>query len=115
MSGALVSEAVDETAAVTVMAADARGPLGRFGALPAAVNRTDVTVAADAGTVTFACSWRFAELASRVPTSHDVLPSWLPQPRLNAGFRVAGADVSRMVAPVTSPPAAQALTVHSAT
>lgn len=100
--------------AVTVVVTDACGSLDRSVALPAAVSRTDVTVVAEAGTVTFACSWRWAELASSAPRSHDAVPSLLPQPKLNAGLRLAGAADNRMVASATLPPVAQAVTVHRA-
>ena len=101
-------------AAVTDMVADTCGSVVRPAALAAAVKRTEVTVVAEAATAIFACSWRWADFASSAPRSHDVLPSWLPQPKLNVGFRLAGAATRRMVASGTSPPCAQAVTVHRA-
>jgi hypothetical protein len=99
---------------VTVVAADACGSLDTCAALATAVRRTDVTVLADAATGTFACNWRCAELASSAPRSHDALPSWLPQPKLNVGFRLAGSATRLTVASGTLPPVVQAVTVHSA-
>src|SRR5580704_2139179 len=89
-------------------------PPGLSTVLAVAVKRTEVTVVAEAATAIFACSWRWADFASSAPRSHDVLPSWLPQPKLNVGFKLAGAAVRRMVASGTSPPCAQAVTVHRA-
>ena len=101
-------------AAVTDTVADACGSVVRPAALAAAVKRTEVTVVAVAATAIFACSWRWADFASRAPRSHDALPSWLPQPKLNVGFRLAGAAIRRMVASGTLPPCVQAVTVHRA-
>lgn len=101
-------------AAVTDMVADACGSLVRPAALAAAVKRTEVTVVAEATTAIFACNWRWADFASSAPRSHDVPPLWLPQPKLNTGFRLAGAAIRRMVASGTLPPCAQAVTVHRA-
>jgi hypothetical protein len=53
-------------------------------------------------------------LASSAPRSHDALPSWLPQPKLNVGLRLAGAADNPMVASATLPPVAHAVTVHRA-
>ena len=103
-----------ELAAVTDVVADACGSLGRFAAPSTAVKRTDVTVVADAATAIVACNCRWAAFASSAPRSHDALPLWLPQPKLNVGFRLAGAATRRMVASGTSPPLAQAVTVHTA-
>lgn len=113
VSGAIPvsAEGLAATGAVTAVVAETCGSVGRPVALPATVSRTDVTVAV-AGTLTFACNWRCAELASSAPSAHDVPPSSLPQPKVNAGLGVAGADVSLMVTPATSPPVAQAVTVH---
>jgi len=101
-------------AAVTDVVADARGSVVRPATLAVAVKRTEVTVVAEAATAIFACNWRRADFASSAPRSHDVLPSWLPQPKLNVGFKLAGAAVRRMVASGASPPCAQAVTVHRA-
>lgn len=101
-------------AAVTLIAADACGSLDTCAALATAVRLTDVTVLADAATATFACSCRWAELASSAPRSHDALPSWLPQPKLNAGLRLEGAATRLRLASGTLPPSVQAVTVHSA-
>src|SRR5580692_11448989 len=101
-------------AAVTDVVADACGSVVRPAARAMAVKRTEVTVVAEAATAIFACSWRRADFASSAPRSHEVLPSWLPQPKLNVGFRLAGAAIRRMVASGTSPPCAQAVTVHRA-
>jgi len=101
-------------AAVTDTVADACGSVVRPAALAAAVKRTEVTVVAVAATAIFACSWRLADFASRAPRSHDAVPSWLPQPKLNVGFRLAGAAIRRMVASGTLPPCVQAVTVHRA-
>ena len=101
-------------AAVTDTVADACGSVVRPAALAAAVKRTEVTVVAVAATAIFACSWRWADFASRAPRSHDALPSWLPHPKLNVGFRLAGAAIRRMVASGTLPPCVQAVTVHRA-
>jgi hypothetical protein len=105
---------VAELAAVTDVVADTCGSLVRPVVLATAVKRTEVTVVAEAATAIFACSWRLAEFASSAPRSHDALPSWLPQPKLNAGFRLAGAEIRRTVAVGTLPPCAQAVTVHRA-
>jgi len=101
-------------AAVTDTVADACGSVVRPVALAAAVKRTEVTVVAVAATAIFACNWRRADFASRAPRSHDAVPSWLPQPKLNVGFKLAGAAIRRMVASGTLPPCAQAVTVHRA-
>jgi len=101
-------------AAVTETVADACGSVVRPAVLAAAVKRTEVTVVAVAATAIFACSWRWADFASRAPRSHDAVPSWLPQPKLNVGFRLAGAAIRRMVASGTLPPCVQAVTVHRA-
>jgi hypothetical protein len=101
-------------AAVTDVVADACGSLVRPVVLATAVKRTEVTVVAEAATAIFACSWRWAEFESSAPRSHDALPSWLPQPKLNVGFKLAGAAIRRMVAAGTLPPCAQAVTVHRA-
>lgn len=53
-------------------------------------------------------------MASSAPRSHDALPSWLPQPKLNVGLRLAGAADNPMVASATLPPVAHAVTVHRA-
>lgn len=106
--------AVGLAAAVTDVVDDACGSLVRFVAVATAVRRTEVTVVAEEATAIFACSWRRAEFASSAPRSHDALPSWLPQPRLNAGLRLAGAATRRTVASGTLPPCAQAVTVHTA-
>jgi hypothetical protein len=103
-----------ELAAVTDIVADTCGSLARPAALAAAVKRTEVTVVAEAATAIVACSSRWADFASSAPRSHDALPSWLPQPKLNTGVRLAGAAVRRMVASGTLPPCAQAVTVHRA-
>jgi hypothetical protein len=112
--GSLELEGLVAGAAVTVVASDTCGSLDTSVATATAVRRTDVTVVADVATVTFACSWRWAELASSAPRSHDALPSWLPQPKLNVGFRLVGAATRRTVASVTLPPVVQAVTVHRA-
>jgi hypothetical protein len=114
--GAVGSAELEEVAAgaVTVVADDTCGSLDTCAAFSAAVRRTDVTVVAEAATATFACSCRWAELASSAPRSHDAVPSWLPQPKLNVGFRLAGVAVRRMVASGTLPPVVQAVTVHRA-
>lgn len=49
---------------------------------------------------------------STAPRSHDEVPSWLPQPKLNLGVTLAGEAVSRTVASGTLPPCVQALTAH---
>lgn len=98
------AELVAVLAAMTEVVADACGPLVRFVALATAAKRTEVTVVAEAATAIFACSWRWAEFAASVPRAHDALPSWLPQPKLKAGFRLAGVAISRMVTLGTSPP-----------
>ena len=112
--GSAELEEVAAGAAVTVVADDTCGSLDTCAALSAAVRRTDVTVLAEAATATFACSCRWAELASSAPRSHDAVPSWVPQPKLNVGFRLAGVAVRRIVASGTLPPVAQAVTVHRA-
>jgi hypothetical protein len=112
--GSAELEEVAAGAAVTVVADDTCGSLDTCAALSAAVRRTDVTVLAEAATATFACSCRCAELASSAPRSHDAVPSWLPQPKLNVGFKLAGVAVRRMVASGTLPPVVQAVTVHRA-
>ena len=103
-------------AAVTFVAAVACGSLSlaRLAVLAMAVKRTDVTEVAEAATATLACSWRWADFASRAPRSHDALPLWLPQPKLNVGFKLVGAATKRTVASVRSPPWVQAVTVHRA-
>jgi hypothetical protein len=101
-------------AAVTDVVADACGSLVRPVVLATAVKRTEATVVAEAATAIVACSWRRAEFTSSVPRAHDALPSWLPQPKLKVGFRLAGAEIRRMVAAGTLPPCAQAVTVHRA-
>lgn len=102
--------------AVTFVVAVACGSLSlvRFAVLAKAVKRTDVTEVAEAATGTLACSWRWADFASRAPRSHDALPSWLPQPKLKVGFTLVGAVTKRTVASVRSPPWVQAVTVHRA-
>jgi hypothetical protein len=114
VAGSAEIEEVAAGAAVTVVADDTCGSLDTCAALSAAVRRTDVTVLAEAATATFACSCRCAELASSAPRSHDAVPSWLPQPKLNVGFKLAGVAVRRMVASGTLPPVVQAVTVHRA-
>ena len=101
-------------AAVTDVVADTCGSLVRPATLATAVKRTEVTVVAEAATAICACNWRWADFASSAPRSHDALPSWLPQPKLNTGFRLAGAAIRRTVASGTLPPCAQAVTVHRA-
>jgi hypothetical protein len=78
------------------------------------VSRTDVTVVAVAGTATCACSSRLAALTSTAPRSHSAVPSWLPQPTLYLGIRLAGAAARLMVARGTLPPCVHAFTVHCA-
>lgn len=98
--------------AVTDSVADATGSLGRCAALAMTFSRTDVTVVAVTGTTTCACSCRFVDLAAISPRSHDAVPSWEPQPKLNVGDRLAGTVTRRMVASGTLPPFVHALTVH---
>jgi hypothetical protein len=99
--------------AVTATAADALGSVGRLAALPMAVRLTDLTVAAVTGTVSWACSCRWADFASTVPRSHEDVPSSLPQPKLNPGAPpTAGVACSRMITSERFPPVVQALTVH---
>jgi len=99
-------------AAVTVTVADAAGSLGKWAALTLAVSWTDVTLDAVAAIATRAWSWRWDELASTAPRSHDEVPSWLPQPKLNLGVTLEGDATSRTMASGTFPPFVQALTIH---
>ena len=55
-----------------------------------------------------------ADLTSTAPRSHSAVPSWLPQPTLYLGFRLAGAAARLMVALGTLPPCVHAFTVHCA-
>ena len=97
----------------TVMAAAAAGSVRRLAALPVAVRVTDVTVAAVSGTVTCACSCRWAEVASTAPRSHEDVPSSLPQPKVKRGVpALAGVARSWILASGTLPPVVQAATAH---
>ena len=98
---------------VTAMAADALGSVARVAALPIAVRLTDLTVAAVTGTVSWACSCRWADFASTVPRAHEEVPSSLPQPKLNPGAPpTVGVARSRTITSERFPPVVQALTVH---
>jgi hypothetical protein len=90
------------------------GFFGKFAALATTVSRTDVTLVAVTGTATCACSSRLADVTSTAPRSHSAVPSWLPQPTLYLGFRLAGAAARLMVAWGTLPPCVHAFTIHCA-
>ena len=80
---------VELAGAVTVTGIVAAGAFERLApplTLPVTVSFTDVTEVAVVGTVTWASSDRSADAESTAPRLHDVLPSLLPQPKLNAVF-----------------------------
>jgi hypothetical protein len=92
--------------------ADAFGSLGSLAALPITVSLTDVTADAVTGTFDSASSCRCTDFASIAPRSHDVVPSLLPQPKLNFAAALAGDTCRRTIASGMFPPVVQALTTH---
>lgn len=89
--------------AVTETEVPAAAVLVRCAALSDAVSLTELTEVAVAGTVTLASTWRAAAPEVTVPRLHAAVPSWLPQPKLNAAFWLAGAAASLITTLEASP------------
>ena len=99
--------------AVIATVAVASGSLARPVVLPMTAKVTDLTDDAVTGTVSCACSCRWAECASTAPRSQVEVPLSVPQPKLKPGAPpLAGAARNSSVASAALPPAVQALTVH---
>lgn len=89
------------------------GAFGRSAELPVAIRRTEVTCLAVTGTVSRAWSCHGVDCTSTVSSSHEDVPSPLPQPKLNDGSPLPdGAALSEMVTWCAFPPIVQAVTVH---
>jgi hypothetical protein len=110
--GVAVPVAAGVTAPEIWTVADAFGSLGSLAALPITVSLTDVTADAVTGTFDCAWSWRCTEFASIAPRSHAVVPSLLPQPKLNLAAALAGVTCRRTIASGMFPPVVQALITH---
>jgi len=96
----------------TATEALAAGASVRLAAVPVTVRLSAVMVVAVAGTVTSACSCRWAELASTAPRSHTDVPLPVPQPKVKAGPPAPAVAASWILASGTLPPTVQAPTAH---